>query len=91
MTTVCVVWCPSCKHGVFSRALHDMRYCSCGEIAVDGGFNYLRMAFGDVLPKTSRHRIAATKQQLFNDWNTRADQFGIIEPPKAHQAKEKKA
>ena len=32
------VKCPVCKDIVFSRTTHDFRYCSCGNLFVDGGF-----------------------------------------------------
>ena len=37
--------CPKCGDTLFSRARHDFRYCSCGEVAVDGGFDYVRIVY----------------------------------------------
>lgn len=34
--------CHSCGDEPFSAHVHDMRYCQCGNIAVDGGTEYLR-------------------------------------------------
>lgn len=34
--------CPKCKDRIFSWHRHDFKYCSCKEVFVDGGFDYLR-------------------------------------------------
>ena len=36
--------CNKCQDVVFSRSRHDMRFCHCGAVAIDGGphrFNYV--------------------------------------------------
>jgi len=70
--------CPKCGDKVFSRAHHDYRNCTCGEIAVDGGFEYTRIAFKDVSPQSIELEIDATKKDLYFDWNSTTDMFGII-------------
>jgi len=30
--------CPKCKDVIFSRAKHDLHYCTCGKVFVNGGF-----------------------------------------------------
>ena len=69
--------CPKCNAFVYSRARHDFRWCPCKTMAVDGGFDYLKI-LGEFL-KIEARRIKATRQQLFNDWNNEKDKFGIIE------------
>lgn len=34
--------CLKCSDTVYSRDVHDFRYCSCKAIAVDGGTDYIR-------------------------------------------------
>jgi hypothetical protein len=35
-------YCDSCKDVIYSSYRHDMAYCSCGDVFVDGGFDYMR-------------------------------------------------
>ena len=77
-TKVNALECPTCGDLIYSRDRHDFHYCSCEEIAVDGGFDYLRIAFKKVLPKTVRIYVDATKEELFEDWNQRINKFGVI-------------
>ena len=72
------ITCPKCKSTIFSRARHDFRYCVCGDIAIDGGFDYVKISFKDVIPTSKRLRIYATRQELFDDWNRRMDKYGLI-------------
>jgi ribosomal protein L37AE/L43A len=80
-TAVRTVICPNCGDEIYSRANHDFRYCSCKDTFVDGGFDYLRYG-GKVRPTLGRRRINATKGELYNDWNTRADKFGVFKQGK---------
>ena len=34
--------CVMCEEIVFSRHRHDYKTCSCGEVSVDGGMDYIR-------------------------------------------------
>lgn len=36
------VMCPKCKDVIWSRSVHDFRYCGCKNTFVDGGRDYLR-------------------------------------------------
>ena len=79
-TIVSALECPRCRVFIFSRARHDYRSCPCGEISVDGGFDYFKVGFrGGTLPRVVKKMVPATKQQLFDDWNERIDKFGVIE------------
>jgi hypothetical protein len=37
-----VIQCNYCKDIIPSKSVHDFRRCSCGRVAVDGGYEYLR-------------------------------------------------
>lgn len=36
--------CLKCKANIFSMFRHDFKYCPCGAVAVDGGFDYTRVS-----------------------------------------------
>jgi hypothetical protein len=70
--------CPNCNYTVFSRARHDFRTCSCGNVHIDGGFDYIKVGYKDVpTPQVKKKRVYATHQELYDDWNTRTDKFGL--------------
>jgi len=77
-TRVTALVCPNCGDIIFSRSRHDFRWCSCGEIAVDGGSDYLKMTFDKIAPEIVEVEVPASKQQLFDDWNYKVDKFGVI-------------
>lgn len=71
--------CRKCKDMLFSRARHDFRTCSCGETSVDGGqVDYVRLLFKDKPPERAELYVDATLKELYNDWNSREDKFGLI-------------
>jgi ribosomal protein L37AE/L43A len=74
---VTAVICPNCKDTIFSRAKHDFRKCSCGETAIDGGFDYTKVSFLRNPPNQIYLKVSQTKEDLYRDWNTKADQFGL--------------
>ena len=78
MITVNALICASCGDAIYSRARHDCRSCTCGDIYVDGGFDYVRAGFRDKSPENVKIEVDATKQVLYNDWNNRIDKFGLI-------------
>ena len=78
MTTVHAIECPTCGDLVFSRARHDMRGCSCGEVAVDGGFDYQKVSFRGSYPKIFSIDVDASKAELLSDWNEYSSKFGLI-------------
>lgn len=71
-----------CGDELYSRAQHDFRCCSCGGVFVDGGFDYLRFGCpAGVPPADIRVRVryvAATRRQLYDDWNNRRKRFGFV-------------
>lgn len=84
-TEVTGLVCPECKCFVYSRAHHDFRSCSCGAVSVDGGFDYFRASMAEgVNPEVVKRDVSATRGELYRDWNTGADKFGLV-PPDAEQ------
>lgn len=78
MKVTCVV-CRKCGDRIFSRAQHDFHPCSCGNVCVDGGFEYMRYLWKDgEIPKLVEMEIEQTKKELHDDWNFRTNKFGII-------------
>lgn len=76
---VIAIKCESCGDIIYSRTRHDMRYCSCKSVAIDGGQDYTKISFKTKLPpKSFEIEVDATKEQLYNDWNSRKDKFGRI-------------
>jgi hypothetical protein len=70
--------CPKCRDSIFSRAQHDFRSCSCGEIFVDGGFSYTRVGYKDQPPEFVKLKLNITKKELYDDYNYRVDKYGLI-------------
>ncbi len=77
-TKVTAIKCRRCGDTIFSRARHDYRKCSCGDIAIDGGFDYVKMAFSKLVPVSFKKIVNATKTELYDDWNKQTDKFGLI-------------
>ena len=73
--------CPTCKSFIFSRARHDFRSCVCGNILVDGGFDYMRAGSKGAVPVSERRQVKATRKQLYDDWNKHTDLYGLVPPP----------
>lgn len=87
------VRCLKCKDIIYSRARHDMRYCSCTAIAIDGGphltqesvrllkgvdANYIRLS-GDIDDREFVDiQITATIQDLYSDWTNGLNKYGLI-------------
>lgn len=57
-----------------------MRDCKCGNVAIDGGFDYFKVSV------KGRHNVISidlpksmTKKALYDDWNKNKDQYGYYE------------
>lgn len=74
------IQCLACGDVIFSRARHDFHHCSCGEIFIDGGFDYMRIGYHNLNqpPKEIELDLDMTEKELFDDWNYRRDKYGII-------------
>lgn len=74
--------CKKCKDTIYSRATHDFRECSCKEIFIDGGFDYMRIGGEKKMWEMITINVKATKKELYDDWNTRSDKYGLIKAKK---------
>ena len=79
LTQVTACKCVSCNTTIYSRARHDFHFCKCGEIAIDGGFDYLKLCYKNGRPQTFKMLVSASKKELYDDWNLGKDKFGFIE------------
>lgn len=71
--------CPNCGDVIYSRHVHDFHYCSCGECAIDGGFDYVRVvAKNPDEIEGLKLEVDATRKELEQDWGRGIDKFGII-------------
>ena len=71
--------CSKCKDIIFSRTRHDCRGCTCGEVYIDGGFDYKRVGFkGEKSPENVLINVKATQKELYDDWNNKVDKYGLI-------------
>lgn len=82
MTKVVAIKCPECEYTVFSRAPHDFRRCFCGKIAIEGGFDYVRLLFPHDMdpPEFKKIDVYQTPMELFEDWNCSRNIYGRIPP-----------
>ena len=76
-TKVTCIKCPKCKDVIYSRTHYDCRSCSCGEVAIDGGFDYTRI-LGYYEGEPFNLEIDVTEQELYDDWNNRINKYGVI-------------
>lgn len=70
--------CTLCGEILFSRARHDFHCCSCTNVSVDGGFDHFKIGWKRKEPLTYRLSVPASKYDLYDDWNTMTDNFGVI-------------
>lgn len=79
------IQCPKCKDVIFSRTRHDYRDCTCKEIAIDGGFDYVKYCYKDFVPISVPLCLEVTKTDLYNDWNHYDTKYGKMKPQEALQ------
>ena len=76
------IQCPLCSDIIYSRARYDLHWCGCGNLGIDGGFDYVKISYNSkyvkMVPAVHEIDVAASKKELYDDWNTGADRFGII-------------
>ena len=72
------VRCSKCEAVIYSRAHYDMHYCLCGDIYIDGGFEYMRVGWKDILPAQVKFSLDITKKELYEDWNQKTDVYGVM-------------
>jgi len=73
---VYAVICPYCHDTIYSRARHDMRFCSCEQTSIDGGFNYMKIGCIGITPISILLCVHATRRELYDDWNRSYDKYG---------------
>jgi hypothetical protein len=78
MTSVDSVECPQCHDTIFSRAVHDMRWCSCHNVAIDGGREYTKITYTHAPPEAERITVTATSAELYLDWARGGNKYGKI-------------
>ena len=83
MTRVNAIKCKKCGDIIFSRARHDMHSCSCKSISIDGGFDYVRTSWPNVVEPSDAFTpmkifINQTPMELYEDWNKQEDKYGLI-------------
>lgn len=72
--------CKKCGDIIYSRARHDMRWCTCGACAIDGGqYDYIKIT-GDKedWELTGDFDIKETFQQVHDDWSYGTNKLGLI-------------
>jgi hypothetical protein len=73
------VHCLSCDDKIYSRAPHDFRHCSCGQIFVDGGREYFKYGGNPNAEfKLIEISIDVPLDELYEDWNQMSDNYGVI-------------
>ena len=78
MVKVKCIQCPKCLDVIFSRSHYDFHSCGCRDCFIDGGRDYVRVGWKDVLPIEFNFLVNVTEKALYNDWNKRTDKFGTM-------------
>ena len=89
-TKVQAIQCPSCQSVIYSRARHDFHSCKCGDVSIDGGFDYTRFLFKKEKPQVIIKYVQATRKALYDDWNYRREKYGVIDANIKHKRSRKK-
>jgi len=73
------ILCKHCGDIVYSRTRHDMRFCSCGRVAIDGGREYAKITFENFEDfEQYVLDLNISQDTLAKDWNLNLDNYGII-------------
>jgi hypothetical protein len=78
------VKCKLCRDTIYSRARHDFRYCSCGNVFVDGGqYDVGRQGLNvkDSFTPAFMNLEEVDKKDLYQDWNGQTDKYGLVHDP----------
>jgi hypothetical protein len=70
--------CLRCGDKIYSRARHDLRWCSCGSCAIDGGEDYMKVSGDPAFVKNVELELDVDKQVLYDDWSKRKNKYGLI-------------
>lgn len=73
-----MIKCLKCGYTVYSRAHHDLNFCPCKSVGVDGGrAGYVRgLGSPDNQESLGVRETVFTEHQLYVDWNLRIDLLG---------------
>ena len=68
-----------CDDKIYSRAPHDFRYCSCGQVFVDGGRSYFKHGHAPGAEfKVISIDVDVPLDELYDDWDQMHDKYGTI-------------
>ena len=71
--------CRKCNSIIYSTCRHDMRFCECKSIAIDGGFDYCQQTGNpDDYVEIRLPILKATKDELYKDYVFRNGRYGFI-------------
>tara|TARA_B100000029_G_C16836670_1_gene690105 strand:- start:2 stop:265 length:264 start_codon:yes stop_codon:yes gene_type:complete len=73
--------CHECNTVIYSRARHDYHHCLCNNIAIDGGFDYVKFSWTkpNTFTEIPQFDIGdVSKETLYDDWNKQIDNYGIV-------------
>ena len=87
------IQCLKCKDKIFSLYRHNFRSCSCGEVSIDGGFDYTRIVGNEKYWKSIKKNF---KVNVYNKKEMKARRkarfeeiFRLITEAKAHGKRRK--
>lgn len=78
--------CGHCGDILFSRSRHDMRWCSCGKSAIDGGRDYLKI-IGDSKITTLEITVPHSEMDMWKDYAYQINKIGLYQPNSPELAK----
>lgn len=72
--TINAIHCHNCGDYIFSRARHDFRFCSCKNVSIGGGTDYLKLAY-EPDAKFSFYSVVIelTPEELYEDWREHSE------------------
>lgn len=80
------VRCTECLDTIYSRARHDMRYCTCKKTAIDGGQDNPYYQVLGLAEAVDLEIADINIKVLYDDWNKSIDKYGLIRPSKLQAA-----
>ena len=77
---ISAIKCKDCGDVIYSRAVHDFHSCSCGNISIDGGFDYTKISWqpNDDMPKVFEIEVDSTRRKLYDDWSYGINNYGLL-------------
>ena len=79
------VECKECDATDYSRTHEDVRMCTCGRVTVMGGQEHFKFdVYTNPTYEVKKIKVEASAQELYDDWESMEDKFGLIK----HETKE---